>query len=768
MSRKRILVLSVLVACGVPAAAVNLLTNGDFNTGDFTGWYTSANPDSVWVEINTDMPNSYDNTPYGTVWCSEATPGGVAGQIIDLGEPNSIPTLDFTCVANRSEWASWGDAIVEMDFYEPDDTWVSYDEFIMFQNDDPVGDWTAYSHTFTVPPKAGKVDMRIRGTNWAGLYFDNVSLGYVPKGQVGYVYPTNGETVPWQDQDNCGNGIALKWIAAQDATGDHHVYLGTSQEAVANATDSDLQYRGTVPLTDPNCILALSEIEKGQTYYWRVDETTDSGIVKANSLAKFIVSAETKLDFLDYSTTSALQAVWGANATLDNGAMSIAYDNSGSPYLTEVGADTADLSICSPDWTFGDNELLILDVKGHDNMADSIYVTLESNGGAEDGTIQYPDVRELNQQNYENFRMWVIPLRDFADQGVVLTNVTKMTIGIGIKDTPAAGASGALLVDNIRLSIAVCIPKLIPVDINNDCVVNAADLDELTADWLASRYTVTATQPVRGPIVWYRFDEGAGADANDSSGLGYDAKINLQNSWAGEGTGYDGSNCLDLGNVTWVEVPIDAANIGDPDPPYDPNLFNLAAESTVSFWLNDPGQTDTDGMYFEIANKATIWLGATSNLYYGAAGISLIWGPVSSNLTNPDHPQDEWVHHAFVKSAAAGYMRIYQNGTMVAERFADSTWTEPLDGINTFFTIGAYRWADGTGGYVDGLMDDFRLYDYALSQAEVLSLAVEGGTATSPLNQSLLTRSDVIKDNSIDLKDFAAVASGWLQDVVYP
>jgi hypothetical protein len=341
-----------------------------------------------------------------------------------------------------------------------------------------------------------------------------------------------------------------------------------------------------------------------------------------------------------------------------------------------------------------------------------------------------------------------------------------MIIGVGTKDSPTAGGSGIVLVDNIRLSIAVCLPELIAVDINNDCAVDEGDITDLASDWLEREYNVTAAEPVRGPILWYKFNEGSGADANDSSGFGYHGTINLPDSWAGEGTGYDGSNCLNLANNTWVEVPIDAANVGDPDA--DPNLFvfNLGAQSTVSFWLNDPGQTDDDSEFFEIGGKVNLWLSATANIYYNAGGESLIWG--ANYLTNPEHPQDEWVHYAFVKNNNANYMRIYQDGTMVAERFADSTWNPELDGVSTFFSIGAYRWNEGNGGFVDGLMDDFRLYGYALSQGEVLSLAVQGGTATSPLTQLLITPANVIKDSRVDLEDFAEVASKWLEDVVYP
>ncbi len=46
---------------------------------------------------------------------------------------------------------------------------------------------------------------------------------------------------------------------------------------------------------------------------------------------------------------------------------------------------------------------------------------------------------------------WVIPLQAFADQGVNLTNVNTITIGFGTKNSPAAGGTGKVYFDDIRL-----------------------------------------------------------------------------------------------------------------------------------------------------------------------------------------------------------------------------------------------------------------------------------------------------------------------------
>ena len=47
---------------------------------------------------------------------------------------------------------------------------------------------------------------------------------------------------------------------------------------------------------------------------------------------------------------------------------------------------------------------------------------------------------------------WVIPLQAFADQGIVLTDVDKIAIGLGTKGNMAAGGgSGKMYFDDIRL-----------------------------------------------------------------------------------------------------------------------------------------------------------------------------------------------------------------------------------------------------------------------------------------------------------------------------
>jgi hypothetical protein len=82
------------------------------------------------------------------------------------------------------------------------------------------------------------------------------------------------------------------------------------------------------------------------------------------------------------------------------------------------------------------------------NAAEPLYVTLSNNAGTP--AVVYHD--DPAAATIITWTEWVIPLQAFADQGINLTNVDKIAIGIGTKgNMTVPGGSGKMYIDDIRL-----------------------------------------------------------------------------------------------------------------------------------------------------------------------------------------------------------------------------------------------------------------------------------------------------------------------------
>jgi len=121
-------------------------------------------------------------------------------------------------------------------------------------------------------------------------------------------------------------------------------------------------------------------------------------------------------------------------------AMPLSYDNN-----FKFSEATLMLTGVAGDWTReGVGELSLWFRGAAANTAERMYVAL--NGTA----VVYNNDTSLTQKIM--WTPWVIPLQQFADLGVALTNVTSITIGFGTRgNTSAPGGTGQMYFDDIRL-----------------------------------------------------------------------------------------------------------------------------------------------------------------------------------------------------------------------------------------------------------------------------------------------------------------------------
>ena len=119
-------------------------------------------------------------------------------------------------------------------------------------------------------------------------------------------------------------------------------------------------------------------------------------------------------------------------------------------YINEAGVTNSEGSrtLALRDWTTAGVENLSLWLRGgSDNALEPLYVAVSNTAGAPVVVVH----EDTSAAQIDTWTEWIVPLQAFADQGITLTNMDKMAIGLGSKGGPAAGGSGTMYIDDIRL-----------------------------------------------------------------------------------------------------------------------------------------------------------------------------------------------------------------------------------------------------------------------------------------------------------------------------
>jgi hypothetical protein len=156
-----------------------------------------------------------------------------------------------------------------------------------------------------------------------------------------------------------------------------------------------------------------------------------------------------------------------------------------------------------------------------------------------------------------------------------------------------------------------------------------------------------------------------------------------------------------------------------------------------------------DGEEFALRVRTTLPTGQWRAQYGGGA---------HHTITDLD-TLDNWVHFAQVYTGGASH--LYVNGEL------RSSMPVLLNtGTGTNFRIGRWR-----GNYFNGLIDDVRIYDKALSEAEIESVMSGGSAVTnyhaveSPMN---VVDPEPIGQRAVNFSDFAVFLDSWGAGQAWP
>jgi len=198
------------------------------------------------------------------------------------------------------------------------------------------------------------------------------------------------------------------------------------------------------------------------------------------------------------------------------------------------------------------------------------------------------------------------------------------------------------------------------------------------------------------PVLVMHMEESAGATIGDGTLFGNDGTYN----GSGHGAGSPALHGLRFDGNDRIVVPS------------DPSLDLNNRSFSIEMWANqDPDPTGQQC----VAGKPDQG-GTNRNLHlrlYPDGVIRFDYYANSTNTAPGTFTPDQWHHLAFVYDYDELIRRIYLDGDVVAEQLN----VGPYLGSGGDLTIGSW----GTGQYFQGVLDEFRIYNYAISPELILA-----------------------------------------------
>ncbi len=548
----------------------------------------------------------------------------------------------------------------------------------------------------------------------------------------------------------------LGWKPGEKAA-KHDVYFGASEQAVTNAnTTTTGIYRGRQNLDATSYVLPEAPLEWAKTYYWRIDEVNGvdlwegaSGDLPPPTLSlSMILSSTRTISPIGYSgpgwtdgvtpnlslgypgngTGSAVgygQAPFAEQTIIHNGkqSMPLAYDNTGTGGKARY-SETQREWATPQDWTTKGVKALTLRFHGDpNNAAEPLYVAVKDSLGRTK-VVNYanPDAALSN-----NWQEWNIDMKEFVSAGLNLSGVKTMYIGLGNRVSPKAGGTGTIYIDDIRLYLPRCIPSLLKpaADLSGNCVVDYLDLQMIANNWLAT-----------------------GAAPNDAKLVArytLDGNFNDSSSYTGLQNGDPRNGAAIISDAVRGQV----AHFDGADDFVDCGTFNPSAATgqlTVALWAKWNGLS---GLYQGLIAKRDTWAAADmmwqieANINDGTLGFFR----EGSNPPDGDPvlPIGEW---------AARCRHLQRDDRHILCQWRATVSGSFSFGSDTQATVVFGACEQNGGNPFNGDLDEIRIYDYALSAAEVFYLAEPAV--------------DLNNDNKVNFSDFAILADAWLNELLWP
>ena len=244
-----------------------------------------------------------------------------------------------------------------------------------------------------------------------------------------------------------------------------------------------------------------------------------------------------------------------------------------------------------------------------------------------------------------------------------------------------------------------------PLALGQHTIRFVVDPDNTLFETNESDNEITGVVTVAGLIAAYAFNEGTGTTVTDASGHGLTGTISGA-TWT---TGGKYGNALSFnGTSSYVDLG-------------NPALLQIAGSTTVSAWVKAAANPADDGQIVAKSDDNTGWQLKTSpDTGPETFGMAVSTGSNTriQRYSTTVRSLNTWYHVAGVDDASAQTLSIYVNGVLDNGTLSGVV---PSSQVNSGVNVNIGRRSPGTWGgfYFNGVVDEVRIYNRALTQAEI-------------------------------------------------
>lgn len=251
---------------------------------------------------------------------------------------------------------------------------------------------------------------------------------------------------------------------------------------------------------------------------------------------------------------------------------------------------------------------------------------------------------------------------------------------------------------------------------------------------------VMSGTPILGQHLHVAFSEDTGTFVEDTWG-GYNGTIVNTASWTDGKDGSNGALELDKTATSYVQLGSGAVSTLD--------------DFTIAAWIKLPSDQANNTRMFDFGNGTGTYM-----IFVPKTGTQVRYKITCAAGTNDRYitstlPLDEWVHVALSQQGAT--FKYYVNGEL---EYTDTNATiSPSDmGVTPYNYLGKSQWPNDP--YCDHTYDDFRIYNYALSDADIEELSENAASYTlmNTVMNSEGAKNDAIQVYPVPAKDILHIS----------